>query len=60
MSMSRDKMPESGSDPTKDAEFGRVVDHFLNTPTHPKAKPEKPRKERPASKGRVRKGKSRS
>jgi hypothetical protein len=51
-----------GDDPTKDPEFNRVVDHFLTTkpkqrePT--KAKPG--RKERPASKGRVRKGKSRS
>jgi len=48
-------------DPTKAPEFNRVVDHFLTTkPQHhaPKAKPK--RKERAASKGRVRKGKSRA
>jgi hypothetical protein len=51
-------MSEEKSDPTKAPEFNRVVDHFLNTRAKPKAKPQ--RKERPASKSRVRKGKSRS
>jgi hypothetical protein len=43
-------------DPTKAPEFNRVIDHFLNKRVQPKAK----QKERPASKGRVRKVKSRT
>jgi hypothetical protein len=54
------------SDPTKDPEFQKVLQHLLNTPPKPhsemklgKRKAKVETKERPASKGRVHKGRTR-
>ena len=59
-------MADIKTDPTRDPEFQKVIRHFVTTPPKPhsemkigKRKAETSAKERPASKGRVHKGKSR-
>jgi hypothetical protein len=53
------KPPKTESEPGAQERFERVIDHMLHAPPK-KHEPLGKSKTRPASKGRVRKGKSRS
>jgi hypothetical protein len=53
-------MAERKSDPTKDPEFQKVIRHFVTTPHQPhEPLGKQDQKERPPSKGRVHKGRTR-